>query len=490
MMRIRSALVAALILVSSAGRAEAQSDTTVRAKPPAPGPLRPYDFPRVERFSLTNGVTVVVLERHVMPLVTASVIVDAGALHEPRSQSGVASLTGSLLSTGTRTLTGAQIAERMERLGARFDTFGDHLQAGASVTALSSAFADAFALAATTVLEPSFPDGEFQRLRNEALANIAQRRATVEGLAPELFARAVFDSASAYSRPAEGVPATVSRLTRDDVVRWYESMFGPRATTVLLVGDITPAAARSLVERTFGGWRASGGAGTRSPVVRAADQARAAQERGPRMILVDRPGSVQSGIAIGQVGIATTDPDYLRFVALNRVLGGGFNSRVNMNLRERHGYTYGAFSQLQARRGSGAMVIVSPVRTDVTDSALVEALGEWRRIAREPVPAAEFRAAVDNIVSNFPSSVQTIQGIRQRVATAITTGLPLDFYATYRDRLAAVTAADAHAAATRVLRPDTPTVVVVGDLKTVEPRVRALGLGTVEVWDAEGSRQR
>jgi zinc protease len=120
----------------------------------------------------------------------------------------------------------------------------------------------------------------------------------------------------------------------------------------------------------------------------------------------------------------------------------------------------------------------------------VEALGEWRRIAREPVPTAEFRAAVDNIVSNFPSSVQTIQGIRQRVATAITTGLPLDFYASYRDRLAAVTAAEAHAAASRVLRPDAPTVVVVGDLKSVEPKVRALRLGTVEVWDAEGSRVR
>jgi zinc protease len=490
MRRAAIPLLSMLLAAAPVARTSAQADT-VRAKPPAPGPLRPYAFPRPERFTLGNGLTVVVLERRGLPLVTASVIVDAGALHEPRSQGGVASLTGSLLSTGTRTLTGAQLAERMERLGARFDTFGDHLQAGANVTAMSDAFPDAFALAATTILEPSFPAGEFERLRNEALANIAQRRATVEGLAPEVFARAVFDSAGAYSRPAEGVPATVSKLTRDDVMRWYQRTFGPRATTVLLVGDITPAAARSLVERTLGRWQASaGGTALEPPVVRAAGDSRTPQDARPRVILVDRPGSVQSGIAIGQVGIATTDPEYLRLVALNRVLGGGFNSRVNMNLRERHGYTYGAFSQLQARRGSGAIVIVSPVRTDVTDSALVQAMSEWRRIAREPVPTPEFRAAVDNIVSSFPSSVQTIQGIRQRVATAITTGLPLDFYATYRDRLAAVTAAEAHAAATRVLRPDAATVVVVGDLKAVEPKIRALGLGNVEVWDAEGSRVR
>ena len=482
-------VIAAVLAATSAQLAAAQDTASGRVSPPAPGPLRPYAFPRVERFTLGNGVNVVVLERNSLPVVSARIIVDAGALHDRPASSGLAALTGALLTTGTRSLTGRQLAERMERYGAVFETGADYHQAGADLTVLAPAFADAFALAATTVTEPSFPQGEFDRLQRETLANIAQRRASVEGLAPEAFARAVFDSSSAYSRPAGGVPATVSRLQRADVLRWYATAYGPRRTTVLIVGDITPAAARQTVERALGGW--STRAGTTSDSSTATTPAAAsARDRTGRVILVDRPGSVQSGIAVGQVAIAATDPDYLPMLTVHRVLGGGGNSRVNMNLRERHGYTYGAFSRFVAGRGSGTLAVESAVRSDVTDSALVEALAEWRRIARDTIPEPEFRAAVNNLVSSFPNSVQTVQGLRDRVSSAITTGLPADFHATYRERIAAITPAGAHAAAARVLRPDTPTVIVVGDLRTVEARVRALGLGDVEVWDADGRRVR
>jgi len=487
--------IAAVLAVSIARPAAAQDTTSGRASPPPPGPLRPFDFPRVERFTLGNGVNVIVLERHALPIVSAQIIVDAGALRDPRENSGLAALTGSLLSTGTRTLNGRQLAERMERYGAAFQTGADYLKAGAQLTVLAPAFADAFALAATTITEPSFSQGEFERLQQEALASIAQRRASVEGLAPEVFMRAVYDSSSAYARPAEGVPATVSRLTRADVVRWYGTAYVPRATTVLIVGDITPAAARQIVQSALGAWSAPAGAtpGSTTASPAASDAARSsasARSSTARVILVDRPASVQSGIAIGQLAIPMTDPNYLPLLTVNRVLGGGFNGRVNMNLRERHGYTYGAFSRFEARRGSGTLAVVSAVRSDVTDSALVEAVAEWRRIARDSISTPEFRAAVDNLVGSFPNSVQTVQGLADRVALAVTTGLPVDFYATYRDRLAAISPAEAHGAASRILRPDTPTVVVVGDLRTVEPRVRALNLGTVEVWDADGHRVR
>lgn len=483
-------IIAAALATASPRPVAAQDTVPQRVSPPAPGPLRPYAFPRVERFTLANGVTVVVLERHTLPVVSARIIVDAGALHDRPATSGLAALTGSLLSTGTRALTGVQLAERMERYGAAFETGADHLRAGAELTVLAPAFADAFALAATTITEPSFPQGEFDRLQREALANIAQRRASVEGLAPEMFARAVYDSSTAYSRPAEGVPATVGRLKRADVLRWYASAFTPRRTTVLIVGDVTSAAARQIVERALGRWTTRVDATSDSATATAAAGVASARGQTARVILVDRPGSVQSGIAVGQLAIATTDPDYLPMLTVNRVLGGGANSRVNVNLRERRGYTYGAFSRFAAARGSGTLAVVSAVRSDVTDSALVEALAEWRRIARDTIPEPEFRAAVNNLVSSFPNSVQTVQGLRDRVTLAITTGLPADFHATFRDRIAAITTAEAHAAAARVLRPETPTVVVVGDLKSVESRVRALNLGAVEVWDADGRRVR
>ena len=486
-------MVAALSLATASlgSRAACQDSAATTATPPAPGPVRPYNFPTATRFTLDNGVNVIVLERHALPVVSASILVDAGALRESAVTSGVASLTGSLLSSGTRELGGAQLAEWMERYGADFSTGADHLQAGANVTALAPVFDAAFALAATAITEPSFPEREVHRLQREALAKIAQRRASVEGLAAEVFARTIFDSASGYSRPAEGVPATVVRLTRADVVRWYRSAYGPRATTVLLVGDITPAAARQVVEHAFGDWVALG---ARSSTFETALESGAARPLESavttRVILIDRPGSVQSGVAIGQLAIAAADSNYLPMFVLNRVFGGAMSARLSVNLRERHGFTYGAYSRLDARRGSGSMVISAAVRTDATDSALVEALGEWRRIVRDTIPGPEFQRALNALVAGFPSLVQTAQGLRDRVATAITAGLPADFYASYRERLAAVSPANSHAAAARVLRLEPPIVVVVGDLRAVESRVRALNIGSVEVWDTQGKRVR
>jgi zinc protease len=176
--------------------------------------------------------------------------------------------------------------------------------------------------------------------------------------------------------------------------------------------------------------------------------------------------------------------------ALNMVLGGGFNARVNTNLRERHGFTYGASSILDVRPGAGTFFITSTVRTDATDSALVEAIGEYRRIATEAVPDTELAGAVNNLVSSFPSSVQTVQGLKGRLQTLLTLGLPLDYYTTYRERLAATTSADVLRAARKHLVPDALTVIVVGDLSKIEQPIRARHLGDVEVWDTEGNRAR
>jgi zinc protease len=199
---------------------------------------------------------------------------------------------------------------------------------------------------------------------------------------------------------------------------------------------------------------------------------------------------VQSSIIIGQPGFRATDPDYLRMVALNHVLGGGFSSRVNMNLREKHGYTYGAFSGLDLRPGTGAFRINSDVRTNATDSALVEAVNEYKRIASDPVPAPELQGALNNLVSGFPSSVQTVQGLTGRIQQLIVWGLPVDFYATYRERLAAVTPEDVRGVATSRLTPNNVIVVVAGDLSKIEAPIRARNLGTVEVWDPSGKKLR
>jgi zinc protease len=451
--------------------------------PPPAGTLRPYVFPAVEEFQLANGLRVILVQKHTVPVVEGRLIVDAGAMREPAAKNGLAALTGSLLSEGTGSMTGAEIARAMDAFGAQYSAFAGFNAANVDVVALKTVFAEALALAAKTVIAPSFPTGELSRVKNQSLAAYQQSHARTTGLASDAFVRAAFDSAAPFSRPTSGTPATIGPLTRDDVINWHRTMYAPSAATLLLVGALTPAEARSAAQQAYGSWTA-----TRAALAPVANPIRPSS--GTRVILVDRPGTVQSSIIVGQAGFRATDPDYLNMVALNHVLGGGFSSRINMNLREKHGYTYAAGSALDLRRSGGALRISSDVRTGATDSALVEAINEYRRIASEPVPAQELEGAVNNLVSAFPNGVQTVQGLTGRIQQLIVWGLPVDFYATYREKLAVITPEDVRSAAANRLTPNNMIVVVAGDLSKIEAPIRARNLGTVEVWDSNSNRVR
>ncbi|PYO77513.1 MAG: hypothetical protein DMD63_10775 [Gemmatimonadetes bacterium] len=452
-------------------------------KPPAPGALRPYVFPNVEQFQLSNGLKVILVEKHTLPVVEGRLILDAGAMREPAAKNGLASLTGRLLSEGTAEMSGAEIARQMDALGAQYSTGGGFSTSFADVVALKNVFPQAMSLAAKTVTAPSFPATEFIRVKNQALAAYQQSHARASGLAADAFVRAAFDSTAPFSRPPAGTLATIGALTRDDVVNWHRTMFAPSASTLLLVGDISPAEARTVAQQAFGGWTA-----TRAAMPSVANPIRT--RSGTRVILVDRPGSVQSSIVVGQAGFQATDPDYLSMLALNHVLGGAVSSRLNTNLREKHGYTYGIFSGLDLRTGAGAFQMQSEVRTNATDSALVEAIAEYRRLVTEAVPPEELQAGVNNLVSSFPNGVQSVQGLTGRLQGLITWGLPLDFYTTYRERLSAVTPADVQKVATSKLTPDNLVVVVAGDLSKIEAPIRARNFGVVEVWDPNGVKVR
>ncbi len=474
------ALLAAQVTLPA--QSEAQ-EGPARTSPPEPGELRPWQFPPIREFTLRNGIRVILVERHTLPIVSTRVMFDAGALREPAEKSGLAFLTGSLLREGTDSLTSAQISERMERMGAQFATAGTFSMSYIDLTALPEVFPEALALAATTVLAPSLPEAEFSRVRAQAVANYRQSMARVEGIANEAFYRAVFRPGTPFARSSFGTAATLEAISRDDVVQWHRTMYAPGHTTVLMVGAISEADARRTMDRVFGRWT---GAARPAPV----PPSPAAERTATRIILLDRPGSVQSAMMIGQAAPSASNPDYIHLVALNHALGGGFSSRLNMNLRERSGFTYGAFTNYDIRRGGAAFVLSSSVRTDATDSALVEALGEYRRIVREPVPKEELSGFVNNLVSSFPSSTQTVQELRVRLQNLVLWDLPLDFYSTYRERLAAVTPTDVQGAGTRHLVPDRAVVVIAGDLAAIEQPIRERNLGEIEVWDLEGNRVR
>jgi zinc protease len=473
--------LAALALLAVAAAAPAQAGP--QKDPPAPGPLRPFVMPPIRTFSLPNGLKVMLVERHALPIVSARLVVDAGAAREPADKAGLAVLAATLLSEGTKTLSSTEFQQRMDALGAQFATGGSHDLALVNVTALKTAFPQALALAMTAATDPAFNPADFERVRTRSVAQYMQSQSTVEGLSFAAFRRAVFDDASPYARPAAGTRATLTGLTRDDVVQWHRSMYAPGNSTLLVVGDVTEAEARRSAEQALGSW--TGAAPTAGP-----PPALTRPAQGNRVILVDRPGSVQSGVYVGQGAIGYGDPDYLRLLGVSQVLGGGFRARINMNLREKHGWTYGAFNNVVPFRGASTFAIASSVRTNVTDSAVAEAVREYRRIATEPVPQAELKDALNNLVGSFPNTVQTVQQLLGRMQTVLVYGLPLDFWGSYRERLAALTPADLSGVAARRLTPDALTIIVAGDLTKIEQPIRALNLGTVEVWNAEGQKVR
>jgi len=479
---MRRNLLTGLAVLSLAAPAAAQQPE--RETPPPPGPLRPFSVPQIRETRLPNGLRVVVAERRSLPIVHARIIVNAGAVHEPAEKSGLATLTGSLLiEGGAGGMNSAELAQRIDALAAQIVSTASFSLANVNVTSLSGVFGDAMGLAATAVRSPSFDEREFGRVRSQFLSGYEQSMASAEGVANRVFSQAMFRPEAPYSRSPSGTATTLNAITRDDVVGWHSRMFAPANTTILYVGDISFDEAVALTTRQFGDWS--------SPAPAITLPANPLQTSGStRVILVDRPGSVQSAIYVGVPGIATVDDDFFRMTVLNRILGGGFTSRINTNLRERRGFTYGANTVLSALQNAGTFYAASSVRTNATDSALVEVMNEYQRVVAEPVPAAEYEAAVNNIVASFPASVQSVQELANRLQTLLIYDMPLDYYNTYRERLSAVTPAEVQAIAAQRLVSGAVTMVVVGDLATIEAPIRARNFGDVEVWSREGTKLR
>jgi len=478
---MRRSLLAGIAAVVLATPAIAQQPE--REKPPAPGPLRPFRVPEIRETRLPNGIRIAVAERRSLPIVHSRIIINAGAVHEPAEKSGLASLTGSLLiEGGAGGLSSAELAQAIDAIAAQVTSSASFSLASVNVTSLRNVFDSAMVLAAKSVRSPMFAERDFGRVRGQFLAGYEQAMSSAEAVADRTFSRAMYASDAPYSRSTSGTATTLNAITRDDVVSWHGRMFAPANTTILFVGDISFDDAVALAKRLYGDWTATVTAPT---LPTNAFQ----QSAGPRVILVDRPGSVQSAIYVGVPGIATTDDDFFKMTVLNRIMGSGFTNRINTNLRERRGFTYGAFTTLSALQNAGTWYASSSVRTSATDSALFEVMSEYKRIVAEPVPQAEFQSAVNNLVASFPASVQSVQELANRLQTLLIYGMPLDYYNTYREKLAAVTPADVQAIATKRIVPNV-TMVVVGDLAQIEAPIRARNFGAVEVWNREGAKVR
>ncbi|MDR0788499.1 MAG: insulinase family protein [Gemmatimonadota bacterium] len=455
------------------------SDRTLdRSVVPAPGVLRPARFPEIHRFDLSNGVPVWFCETDGMPVTTVRVLHPSGAIREDASRAGLATLTGNLLESGTTRLTALEIARTLESYGVRVGTSTSWEVGSVDVTSLTRNLEAVVGIMAELMTDSVFPETEVARLRHEQLAAIRQRRADPRHLADEIINRFIFAEGTPFVRPASGTPETVSAITRNDVVDFHQRTFTPTGAAVVVVGKLDPARARDLAEEAFGGW--SGG-----PPPPASGVARA-REPGVQVVVVDRPGSVQSEIRVGHLGVARNTPDFFPIAVMNTILGGAFSSRLNLNLREKHGFTYGVNSSFVMRRQPGPFTVATAVQTEVTGAAVREIVRELNHIREELVTDPELTDARNYLAGTYPLRLQTTDGVASRLSELFIYDLPHRYVDEFPEQVLAVTRERVLSAAVEHLRPDDLTILAVGDASVVGSQLEELGLAPVEVISAEG----
>lgn len=444
-----------------------------RSRAPEPGPLRPFQFPPIERFTLSNGLPVIVATLPELPVATLSLLLDAGGLHEAPDRAGLASLTAGLLESGAGNRSGAEVAEALETIGTQLGVGTSWDASHLDLTGLTGRLSEAAGILTELVRSPTFPEGEVGRLRQEQLGSILQRKADPRSLANEMAARFIFSEDTPFSRPLGGTSETVAALTRDDIAAFHAEHFSPAAASLVIAGDLSVERARALAEEHFGAWT--------GPALRPAVAEVRPREEGVQLIVVDRPGSVQSEIRVGHVGVPRSTDDYFPLAVMNSILGGAFSSRLNLNLRERHGFTYGVSSSFVMRRLPGPFVVSTAVQTEVTAAALTEILREIRQVREEPVSESELNDARNLLAGIFPLRLQTTEGVAARLAELAVYALPLDYFDSYRERILAVTREEVLRAAQLHLRPDELTIVVVGDAARVRESLEEVGTAPVRV---------
>jgi zinc protease len=450
--------------------------TDFRSTAPPAGAPRPYHFPRVTRVTLPNGLRLLVAENHNAPIVSLRVLVRSGADHDNAELAGLAALVGDLLDEGAGSRDAMQLAEDIGLLGGALGTGADWDATYASLEVLSRYAGPTIDILADVTFRATLPADGFERVRNERLTDILQQRDEPGSIAGKRFANLLYGSGT-YGNSVTGNADSLARLTLDDVRRFYREHYLPNNSSVVVAGDISPEAAVELVTKAFGPWEA--GIEPARPTVTPAEL------EASRIYLIDRPQAVQSEIRIGHIGVARSTEDYFAISVMNALLGGVFNSRINLNLREKHGYTYGARSAFGFRRQTGPFVVSAPVRNEVTRESVTEVLGELRRIRTGDVEERELEDTKSYLIGVFPATVQSASEVGGRLLDMELYGLPEDYFDHYRESIAAIDKAEIERVARKYIDPERVIIVIVGNATQIRGPLSGLGLPIHEM-DLEG----
>ena len=475
----RLSITAAALLFAAAPltlTAQAQPASTTPPRLKAPTPLT---LPAITERTLPNGLRLVIVEQHELPVVDVALVVRTGSEADPIGKAGLATLTANLLDEGAGARDALGIAEQVGYLAVRLGTGAAFEQSTVSLHTTRATLDSALALMADVVLRPTFAEKEFNRLKNDRLTSLLQEVDRAPAIADRAFAAIVFGEAHPFGRSTSGTSEEAGTLTRDDAMRFWQTWYRPNNATLVIVGDLSTSEAVSLSTAAFGSWLRGN--------LPALAKVTPLPAKPTTVYIVDHPKAPQSSFRIGGIGVARSTPDYYPLLVMNTALGASFTSRLNQNLRETKGYTYGASSGFSMRRDTGAFTARAEIVAEKTDSALVEFMKELKGI-RQPMPAAELAKAKRYLQLGYAERFESTGDIAGQIAALVPAGVALATLGTFNAGVGMVTGADVQRVATRYIDPSKVAIVVTGDRASIEPTLKALKIAPVEIRDAKGRR--
>jgi len=451
-----------------------------RTKVPAPGATPVLRVPTWTKTQLSNGATLIVSERHNLPLVSFTITFVGGANQfEPAAKRGVAAMTAAMLTEGTKTRTGDQLSDALQLLGTNINAGIGGEDGSIGFVSTTRNFDATLAILADMMLNSTFPAEALERLRARTLVNLTQARDQPAVVGSQVFAKILYGGAHPYGQRT--TETSVKSITRDDVVTFQKAFYQPGRAIITVVGDVTPMKVKASIEKGLAAWTKAG----EKPSF---DYPKLPQLQPARIYLVDKPGAAQSVVNIGLPGPSRNTPDYFALQVLNTILGGQFQSRLNANIREQKGYSYGVNSGFGYGKGPGAFRAGGAIFIDKTDAALIEFMKELKGIVGEkPITDEEIKTAKESLVQRLPQGFASTVGISNAITSLAVQGLPEDYYQTYAKKVSAVTKEDLLRVARRYIDLNHLAIVIVGDRSKIEGPLKAIDIAPITLIDVEGN---
>lgn len=473
------ALTAALI-ISLANIAAVAQQTLDRTKIPPAGPTPVLRVPTWTKTQLPNGAMLIVSERHNLPLVSFNITFIGGSNQfEQTAKRGLAAMTASMLTEGTTTRSGDQLSDALQLLGTNVGANVGGEEGSIGFVSTTKNFDATLTILADMMLNSTFPAEALERLRGRTLVNLTQAKDQPTIVGAQVFAKILYGGAHPYGQRT--TEASVKAITRDDVVAFQKAYFQPGRAIISIVGDVTPAKAKAAVEKGLATWTKAGD----KPSF---EYPKLPELQPAKIYLVDKPGAAQSVFNIGLPGPPRNTPDYFALQVLNTILGGQFQSRLNANIREQKGYSYGVNSNFGYGKGPGAFRAGGSIFSGKTDAALVEFMKELKGIAGEkPITDDEIKTAKESLIQGLPQRFASVSAISNAITSLVVQGLPDDYYQTFAKNVSAVTKEDLLRVAKRYIDLEHLAIVIVGDRASVEGPLKALGIAPITYIDIEGN---